>query len=67
MNEPKMRVERITIARTLATTNSYSEKDPCALIANPRAMAPLIIPAYEMKTHSLNFNLWSAPQSTKAY
>lgn len=67
IKEPKISVERMTRARTLATTNSYSEKEPCAFIAKPRAIAPRIIPAYEMKMHSLNLSLWSAPQSTKAY
>ena len=67
MNEPKSRVERMTSARTLATTNSYSVKKCSALIANPRAIAPRIIPAYERKTHSLNLRERLAPQSTKMY
>ena len=67
INEPKSKVERMTSARTLATTNSYSVKKCSALIANPRAIAPRIIPAYERKTHSLNLRDRLAPKHTKMY
>ena len=36
-------------------------------MAKPRAMAPLIMPAYERKTHSLNLRERSAPKSTNVY
>ena len=67
MNEPKSKVERMTSARTLATTNSYSVKKCSALIASPRAIAPRIMPAYERKTHSLNLRERLAPHSKKMY
>ena len=56
IKEPKIRVDSITMARTLATTKPYSEKLSSALMARPRAIAPRIIPAYEIKTHSLNLS-----------
>ena len=50
----------MTRAKTVVTIVSYSVNTLLALTANPRAMAPLIMPAYERKRSSLNVRVCSA-------
>ena len=37
------------------------------MIARPKAIAPLIIPAYDRNTHSLNLRDFYAPKQTNKY
>ena len=67
MNEPNTRVEIITSDKTEVTNTSYSENTEKALRAKPSAIAPLIMPAYDKKTSSLNLKVFSHPHKTKEY